>query len=143
MLRKPEVIELADHAVYDEDAIWPHLNSPDPDPEPIGEEPVTLADVFDEAPSAWAEGLIKSKGKNDCTLILEGADLSNADLRKENFEGANLRNANLSGSDLSNAIFASADLTGADLRGCILDGIDLENADLTGTIFGSLQKEAA
>ena len=62
---------------------------------------------------------------------LKGADLSGADLKKAKLEGANLSSAILIGANLSSAFLNDAYLKGADLGGA-----NLIEARLIGTYFG-------
>lgn len=68
---------------------------------------------------------------------LNGANLRDADLHKANLAGVDLRNANLSGAvlkglDLSEAKLAGADLQNANLNGAVLKGVDLRDVKLAG-----------
>ena len=64
----------------------------------------------------------------------EGADLSGANLNRQNLEGLNLYRA-----DLTGAILEDADLTGANLTNAILEGANLESARLEGaTLEGAI-----
>ncbi len=68
--------------------------------------------------------------------LLQGTDLSEADLRGSHFTGANLLGANLSGANLQRAILSGADLamvdfSSADLSRAEVNGTDLTDADLT------------
>ena len=71
---------------------------------------------------------------------LQGAVLSKADLRWNNFRGANLGKADLRGSVLwgaimTNANLQNADLSEADFTGADLSGADLSEAVVEGTCF--------
>ena len=70
---------------------------------------------------------LESNGKEGERLVarkenFEGADLSNADLRKADFVGANFEFANLRGADLRGAVLVGANFVGADLRKADLRG---------------------
>jgi uncharacterized protein YjbI with pentapeptide repeats len=60
--------------------------------------------------------------------VLDGANLTYADLVH-----ANLTNATLAGANLTGAVLVRADLTGADLADAILTGANLTDTNLTGT----------
>src|SRR4051812_37509294 len=70
-------------------------------------------------------------------LFLQGADLSDADLRRAELSGdglfdVNLTGADFSGADLNDANLASSSLRHAPLSRAYLDTTDLRKADLTG-----------
>ncbi|ADN35596.1 pentapeptide repeat protein [Methanolacinia petrolearia DSM 11571] len=65
-------------------------------------------------------------------VMLEGADLSDANAYKAVFQGTDLRNADLHGGIFSLADFTGADLTDADLVGAAFDYADLSGAVLIG-----------
>ncbi len=64
-------------------------------------------------------------------LMLSGAELSYANLRKTKLKDTDSENLNLVGADMSSAGLHSANLTGADLRSADLSGADLRSANLT------------
>jgi uncharacterized protein YjbI with pentapeptide repeats len=92
-------------------------------------------------------------------VSLEGADLSNANLRKPpfskrqdlveaNLRGADLRNSDLSQVNLGNADLSNATLVGAHLTNMFLDkanlrSADLRNADLTSTTLNGADLRGA
>lgn len=72
--------------------------------------------------------------------VLDGLDLSNANLRGAQLSGAKLRGTNLRGAVLKGADLTGADLTGADLRGvaantAIFSKARLANADMSNAYF--------
>src|SRR6266702_2635808 len=74
-------------------------------------------------------------------MLMEGANLSQAQLEGANLSGAQLENANLSGAQLKKAYLkgarlGSADLSGAQLEDAYLHQAWLENADLIKTKLG-------
>jgi uncharacterized protein YjbI with pentapeptide repeats len=82
---------------------------------------------FQNLRGPWRSG----EGKRYRTgVVLEGADLSGANLRWVILPRGNLRGAVLKGADLSNAELIFTDLSGADLSGA-----NMENAWLWDTCF--------
>ena len=71
-------------------------------------------------------------GANLSYADLSGAGLSDADLSGANLSGANLSGAVLNGANLSGANLSYADLSGAGLNGANLSDADLSDADLSG-----------
>ena len=71
-------------------------------------------------------------GANLTGADLRGADLDSSYLTGANLTSANLTGANLGGADLTDADLTSADLTGADLAGANLVGANLVGANLAG-----------
>ena len=72
--------------------------------------------------------------------VLEGADLSGANLKdlyllNANLTDANLSNADLAGTYLDYAELNGANLTGADLADAVLDGANLTGANAAGANF--------
>jgi len=65
-------------------------------------------------------------------IDLNGADLSNLDLRYINFKLANLAGCDLSGANLGNCCLERADLTGACLDEASLGGVKMPRANLEG-----------
>ena len=63
-------------------------------------------------------------------ILLEGANLQNADLSNANLQNAHLRNANLQKAHLSYANLQNADLSNANLRHANLSNANLQNAHL-------------
>src|SRR6476646_2146615 len=82
-----------------------------------------------------------SRTVNDLETYLDGANLSDADLREGNLSGTNLRGADLTGAQLpgaklvkanpTNANLIRADLSFANLTGANLSRADLLGADLS------------
>jgi len=68
-------------------------------------------------------------------IVLEGADLSAANLNATCLKGAVLRNARLSGATLLEADLSGADLGNAALEGAVLRGANLTAANLAGANF--------
>ena len=58
-------------------------------------------------------------------LVLEGADLSGADMRKASFKGANLMKAAFDEADMRDAVFLKAKMNLSNFQGSKLDGADL------------------
>ena len=73
--------------------------------------------------------------KTRALLPPTGADLTNADLRRNDLTNADLTGANLTNADLIGAILTNANLTGANLTAADLRGADLTNANLYKTII--------
>ena len=63
--------------------------------------------------------------------LMQGADLSGANLSGANLSGANLSRANLSGANLYEANLSGANLYEADLSGANLSGANLSRANLS------------
>lgn len=95
--------------------------------------------VLEGAELSWAE-----LARQD----MEGVDLYWGRLLEANLEGANLRNADLRGADLTRANLRSANLEGADLgrdrvggatslKGANLEGANLRQARLEGASYDS------
>lgn len=70
-------------------------------------------------------------------LELEGANLSNLQLRNLDFQGVNISRALLTGSDLSGTNFDGANLTATIAKNMVCRGAKLHNAILEGTIMTS------
>jgi len=89
--------------------------------------------VLDHAqlPQAELDGVVAPGASLQDALLerahLAGADLHGADLRLAHLHGADLRGANLTGANL-----LGADLTDACIRGAVLTGATLDGADLRG-----------
>ncbi len=64
--------------------------------------------------------------------IVRGVDLCRSDLSKANLEGAALQDAQLDGANLRGASLICAQLSGATLKGASLETCDLKQADLNG-----------
>ena len=69
---------------------------------------------------------LQSGGTTGTKAVLEGQDLSGADMPRVNLSGATLRNVILSTANMRAAILQSVDL-----RGSVLSGADLTDGDLT------------
>jgi uncharacterized protein YjbI with pentapeptide repeats len=88
-----------------------------------------------------------------CSVLLEnavlnGCDLSYADLSGINLNGADFTDANLrftilTDADLEGAIFIGADLTNTGFNGANLKGADFRNQDLTKTILSNAALNSA
>jgi hypothetical protein len=99
------------------------------------------ADLTEAELTGWATniGIIRGKGsvgvgREDIIneIELQGADLSEADLRGAALVQANLNEANLRGADLREANLSYTDLSGADLSHAALSSATLECANLQG-----------
>jgi uncharacterized protein YjbI with pentapeptide repeats len=97
--------------------------------------PFDLAGLFDFSRcNAPAVTLDPASGEVD----LQGANLSDRNLKRANLSGALLTNANVSSSNLSGAFLENAVLKGADLRNGNESNADFTNANLQGVnFFGS------
>jgi hypothetical protein len=73
-------------------------------------------------------------GKNRCSIIGPGANLSGCDLYgvlfKKDLRGVNFANANLRGADLQGADLSGADMRLANLKSALLNEANLTNANL-------------
>ena len=79
---------------------------------------------------------VKFNAKVRCPYCsLEGADLSNLDMRQADLKGAYLKGANLSGSNLTRASLRGANLEGANLQKAQLMRTRLQGANLTDADF--------
>src|SRR6266404_7014813 len=65
-------------------------------------------------------------------VLLEKANLEQADFCGAHFQSADMQQANLSGGNFYKANFARADLAGAKLRGGNFQNADFQNANLRG-----------
>ena len=93
-------------------------------------------------------GEVELPGKDLQGLIIRGATLSKADLKRANLrdvdmEGANLYGANLTDADLGGSNLRDADLTTALLVGAKFEGADLRDANLTGADLLEADMESA
>lgn len=81
------------------------------------------------AGEAWLRR-VRLPGANLLEAVLQGADMSKADMRDALLVGANLSEVHLPDADLRRAILSSADLKSAHLESANLQGANLWNADL-------------